>query len=196
MEQYTEDDTFVILCRIPYSDITKRLGSLGRSIYHNEELKRYNSYLEKKRLIPNRWWLGNCKGRCKRCINIYMNYTILLLPIILVGCSLIPSKFDSSLQDHLTTLSVTVDQAVPACGTADEPAFVSKINGESKFVSKYTTYTSTDLAQPIALMDKAVTEMANMYAAGTPSVGYCKLKLEIINADLKLILKASGDKDK
>jgi hypothetical protein len=125
-----------------------------------------------------------------------MNYTILLIPFFLIGCSLIPSKFDSSLQDHLTTLSVTIDQAVPACGTADEPAFVSKINGESKFVLKYTTYASTDLAQPIALMDKTITEMANMYAAGTPSPTYCKLKLEIIDADLKLIMKVSGGKDR
>src|SRR5271167_147751 len=98
-----------------------------------------------------------------------MNYTILLIPFILVGCSLIPSKFDSSLQDHLTTLSVTIDRAVPACGTADEPAFISKINSESKFVSTYTIYTSTDLAKPIALMDKAIEEMAAMYATGTPN---------------------------
>jgi hypothetical protein len=125
-----------------------------------------------------------------------MNYTILLIPFFLIGCSLIPSKFDSSLQDHLTTLSVTIDQAVPACGTADEPAFVSKINGESKFVLKYTSYTSTDLAKPIALMDKAIGEMATMYSTGTPSPAYCKLKLEVIDADLKLILKASGGKDK
>jgi hypothetical protein len=125
-----------------------------------------------------------------------MNHTILLLPFILVGCSLIPSKFDSSLQDHLTALSVTIDQAVPKCGTADEPALVSRINGESKFVSRYTTYASTDLAKPIALMDKAIGEMSAMYQAGTPSPAYCKLKLEIIDADLKLILKASGGKDK
>ena len=125
-----------------------------------------------------------------------MKYTILLLPFLLVGCSLFPSKFDSSAYDHLVTLSATVDKAVPKCGTADEPALVSALNDESKLLVKYTTYASTDLAKPIALVDKAVTEMANAYAMGTPSPAYCKLKLEIIDADLKQIMKAAGGKDK
>jgi hypothetical protein len=132
----------------------------------------------------------------RKDINICMKCTFFFLPIILAGCSLIPSKFDSSLQNHLTSLSIAVDQAAAACGSTSEPALVSTIYGESKFVSKYTTYTSTDLAQPILLMDKTISEMKTAYDAGTPSPAYCKLKLEIINADLQLILKASGGKDK
>lgn len=125
-----------------------------------------------------------------------MKNTILLLSALLAGCSLLPSKFDSSVYDHLITLSLDVDQAVPKCGTADEPSAVLAINRESKLLVKYTSYTSTDLNKSVVLVDKAITEMANAYSVGTPSPAYCKIKLEIIDADLKLILKATGDKDK
>ena len=125
-----------------------------------------------------------------------MKNTVLLIIVFLAGCSLFPSKFDSSLYDHLITLSMVTDQAVTKCGTADEPAIISTLNLESKLLVKYITYTSTDLTKPVQLVDKAITEMNNAYVAGTPSTAYCKLKLEIIDDDLKQILKAVGGKDK
>lgn len=121
---------------------------------------------------------------------------IILLVVFLAGCSLIPSKFDSTLYDHTVKLSATVDEAVSKCGTSNEPALVSTMNNESKLILKYVTYTSTDLDSSVKLIDKVITEMSSAYSLGTPNPAYCKLKLEIINAELQKVLKAIGGKDK
>jgi len=98
-----------------------------------------------------------------------MKNTILLLSVILGGCSLLPSKYDSSFYDHLATLSVDVDQAVPKCGTPEESAAVAEINRESKILLRYTQYPDLDLNGPMTLTDKAITQLQAAYSIGTPS---------------------------
>jgi len=121
--------------------------------------------------------------------------TILLLTA-LSGCSLLPSKFDSALYDHLVELSVDADLAQGKCGTPGMQGAVSALNRESKQALTYSQYADKDVFASVALVDKAVTEMDTMYQAGTPSNAYCKLKLQIVNTDLDLILTGLGGKSK
>ena len=124
-----------------------------------------------------------------------MKYT---LPIILLlsGCSLLPSSFDSALYDHMVTLAVDVDRASTNCGTPAMPDTVFTLNRESKLALKYSEYTSKDTNASIALMDKAIQEMSDIYKVGTPTKDYCQIKLQIVSADLDLILTGIGGKSK
>ena len=118
-----------------------------------------------------------------------------LLPIILLtGCSLIPTKFDSVLYNHLITLSVDVNNANSDCGTSHMKDRILVLNRESKLALKYSQYAGKDENASISLVDKNITEMSNIYSTGTPSVAYCQLKLKIIDADLNLILTGIGGK--
>jgi len=120
----------------------------------------------------------------------------ILLLSALSGCSLFPSTFDSALYDHMVTVSVDADQAQSLCGTPAMPAAVSALNRESKLALTYSTYTAKDTHDAIVIVDKVVSEMAATYAVGTPSVGYCTIKLGVIGLDADAVLTGLGGKSK
>lgn len=60
----------------------------------------------------------------------------------------------------------------------------------------YSTYTAKDTHDAIAVVDKAVSEMAATYAMGTPTNGYCTLKLGVIGLDAEIVLTGLGGKSK
>lgn len=117
-----------------------------------------------------------------------------LIAILFTGCSLIPSKFDSVLYDHLVEISVDADQSTILCGTPAINAAVINLTRESKRTLKYTQYASRDINATAILVDRAITELDAAYRAGKPSTAYCKIKLEIIVSDLDLILGGLGGK--
>ena len=120
-----------------------------------------------------------------------------IIPLFLAGCSVFtPSKYDFTFFDRAAQLSIDVESALPKCGMADMQTAVSALNHDSKVLVKYTTYADTDLAGPVQLTDKAISELYSVYSKGTPSPAYCELKLKIIALDLQEILKAAGGKDK
>jgi hypothetical protein len=124
-----------------------------------------------------------------------MKNILLIAVIALSGCSLIPSKYDGILYDRVVELSVDVDLAGDKCGTPSIKDAILAINRESKILTRYTVYASKDVAPSINLVDKAISQMYNTYQTGTPSVGYCKLKLTIIRNDLNAIQQAIEDKN-
>jgi hypothetical protein len=123
---------------------------------------------------------------------------IILSTLLLSGCALStpPKQFDSTLYDHLVTLSVDTEQAELSCGKPAISQQIFTLNRESKQITKYTQYAAKDVNASVILMDKAITEMNSVYQAGTPSTAYCQLKLKIINADLDIILNGIGGKSK
>ncbi len=124
-------------------------------------------------------------------------YLIFAGTVALAGCAAnLMSHFDIGLYDHLVNLSVTVDQASTLCGTPAMYGAVKSINRESKLATKYVTYTDRDVANSLELVDKAITEMADVYGNSQPSVTYCQLKIRIIQRDLDVILTGVGDKNK
>ncbi len=119
-----------------------------------------------------------------------------LAAILFSGCALVPTQFDSTLYDHIVVLSESVDNAAKDCGTPGMASQAEMLNYQSKVILKYTTFTSKDAHDSVALVDKAITELNTIYQAGTPSTTYCKLKLRIIDADLHEVLTAVGGKHK
>lgn len=125
-----------------------------------------------------------------------MKKLLILAVVALSGCSLMPAKFDSALYDHVVALSVDADLAQSKCGTPDMRAAVSALNRESKLAVMYSTYTAKDVHDSIVATDKAVTEMEAVYAVGTPSNGYCTIKLGVIGLDAEIILTGLGGKSR
>ena len=107
-----------------------------------------------------------------------------------------PSAFDSQLYDRIITMYFDVDQASSDCGTPAMQAQILVINRESKQLLRYTQYADKDLNASITLVDKAVSEMVNIYQVGKPSTAYCKIKLEIVDNELDVILTGYGGKNK
>ena len=125
-----------------------------------------------------------------------MRLPIILSAILLSGCALLPTPFDSALYDHVVSLSATVDSISKDCGEPGMANDVEMLNFQSKVIVKYTEFTSKDVHQSVALVDKAITEMNNAYSVGTPSTAYCKLKLQIVDGELHEILTGIGGKQK
>lgn len=122
--------------------------------------------------------------------------TLILATLFLAGCSGMPSTFDSALYDHVVAISVDADQAQSLCGTPAMPAAVSALNRESKLALTYSAYTAKDTHDAIAVVDKVVSEMASAYALGTPSNGYCTIKLGVIGLDADIVLTGLGGKSR
>jgi hypothetical protein len=122
----------------------------------------------------------------------------IILSFILCGCTLLtpPTPFDSNLYDHLVTMSIDIDQAGSSCGKPAMQQQIFALNRESKQIVKYTQYVGSDVNRSFILVDKAITEMNNIYQGGIPTLAYCQLNLKIIDADLDLILEAVGGKFK
>lgn len=118
----------------------------------------------------------------------------IIAAIVLSGCALIPAPFDATLYSNVIVLSSSVDNAVADCGTPGMASQAEMLNYQSKVIVKYTQYTAQDIHPAIVLVDKAIGEMNDVYSKGTPSTTYCKLKLQIIDADLQLILTGLGGK--
>jgi hypothetical protein len=125
-----------------------------------------------------------------------MKSAILILAALLSGCSLMPSSFDSALYDHVVAISVDADRAQSLCGTPAMHDAVIALNRESKLALTYSTYTAKDTHDAIAVVDKAITEMDAVYALGTPTNGYCTLKLGVIGLDADIVLTGLGGKSR
>ena len=107
-----------------------------------------------------------------------------------------PTSFDSTLYDHLVNMSTSVDTIQTQCGSEFLLGDTQTLKNESNVVMKYTEFASKDTHASIILLDKNITELNNAYKKGVPSVAYCKLKLKIINEDLRNLLIAIGGKQK
>ena len=107
-----------------------------------------------------------------------------------------PTPFDSTLYDHLVTMSTEIDDIRPNCGSEFLQTDTQQLKNESNVLMKYTEFSSKDLHPSIVLVDKAITELNNVYKKGIPSKAYCSMKLKIINEDLHNILIAVGGKHK
>lgn len=125
-----------------------------------------------------------------------MKKSIILLSILLGGCALIPTTFDSALYDHLVNISTAVDGMQEQCGTDFLPSSVPVLKIESSVIMKYTEFTSEDIHASYVLVDKNITELNSTYKKGIPSIAYCRMKLKIIDEDLRQILTAVGGKHK
>lgn len=83
-----------------------------------------------------------------------------------------------------------------ACGTSAIQPQILALNRESNQLLKYTQYADKDLNASVALVDKAISEMKDVYSIGTPSTAYCKIKLEIIDNEIDAVLHGLGEKSK
>jgi len=125
-----------------------------------------------------------------------MKYHYLIFALLVSSCSLIPSKFDSSLYDRLIVLDTDINNAIPNCGKDEFENTVHNLKYQTDIIEKYSEYTSQDINTVLTLVDKDITQMDNIYKVGKPSQAYCDIKLKIINNELVEILTGIGRKQK
>lgn len=123
-----------------------------------------------------------------------MKTPAILLSILLSGCALIPTPFDSNLYDRTVTISMTTKEIQTQCGTPAMAAGAEALDAQSKALMKYTEFASKDLHKSFTLLDKNIAELNTIYSKGTPSTAYCSLKLTIISHEIDLLLQGIGKK--
>lgn len=124
---------------------------------------------------------------------------IILISIFLAGCSALPVAFDSTEYDMFATLNVIATETKPHCSV---PTQVRDAIGTMSFLSsKLVIYTkhkanNVDAAVLAAETNSMIKEIQMRYNNETPSVGYCKEKLDNVAEATERALMAIGREQK
>lgn len=121
----------------------------------------------------------------------------ILLSLMLVGCTILPQKYDSTLYDHYVQAAYVLQQTVSECSDPDTirrniPVAIGVLD-ETLIYDKYRN--EPKLMHATAIVRADLEQMVVAYSKSTPpSVAYCKFKLQISESSLEHILEAIGGK--
>ena len=114
--------------------------------------------------------------------------------LILTGCALFPSWFDTNEQSRITDLVIMSADPDVCTDNARARDNAVKLHNTTAWLVVYGSSLGNNekLVDAYKNLDGITSDFARRYTNETPSVTYCKLKLKNINEASNLILSTSG----
>jgi hypothetical protein len=123
-----------------------------------------------------------------------MNKMLLVVPLFITACSVIPTAYSPTLYNHAVELSVMTTNAVKTCDTPQAQLVAETLRIKADVLVKFTQYVSKDVNEVATVIDAEYTEFAAAYHTTPPSTAYCQMKVRLLGKSTESMLEMLGSK--